>query len=654
MYRKTVRHTLWFLCCCLLWACSSPEPTDEKPVESVAEKTAGPEPVETGDTSVFEGEESATGEPNRQDGGPDTTPPESPPPEAIRTSYTIDPSEWTETAVRKVLHVFAFGSFASDAQIKTWAAMTPEEAINEMLSFQRHHAKLSPPDPLDQLDQKDGSLAALGKHWASSAKDNPTPTDTRQEYKVNVEGESVSKIWVAAATRRGINPVRHKIGLWETNYHLAVNRRAGVNNDQILVYYDAIMDALAAGKPYQDVLAIASVSAAVATQYNHRENIFKDGKFLGNEDFAREIFQLYFGILGEGDATYHEFTSIRNTAKALTDMQVQFVQREGGGSALDTKVKFGTKLHYPGSLEILKKEIKGATAKEKIENLAQVAIQHQESLNNLPVLIVRDLADDNLNDEKRNIIRNIWADLKAKDLLTFLKQYAISKAFHHPTRLKYWSGIHRNVTAHNLITQGNQASYLDLYKLNRNLRSEDVTVFEPSHDVFGGQTGIEASQSKDVFRSIYTRSTELLVWIARTHWPETGNVVWEKNWGAILPQESDKTYRVKQVAEWLWQRFVADGLKRFGALERAHVYALLASGTDLGYWMDPKNPTRVYTKTELETDPFYKERVSDGGKARIDGLASKESKLRRTANHRIGLAIAFILATPYAFAQEGK
>ena len=69
-------------------------------------------------------------------------PPEPPPPHQNRTAYTVPQKDWNETAVRKVLHIFAFGGFATDAQIKTWASMKPEEAINEILSFHPHHPKL--------------------------------------------------------------------------------------------------------------------------------------------------------------------------------------------------------------------------------------------------------------------------------------------------------------------------------------------------------------------------------------------------------------------------------------------------------------------------------------------------------------------------------
>lgn len=44
---------------------------------------------------------------------------------------------WTETAVRKVLHVFAYGGQASDAQISTWAEMAPRDAIQQMLTLMK-------------------------------------------------------------------------------------------------------------------------------------------------------------------------------------------------------------------------------------------------------------------------------------------------------------------------------------------------------------------------------------------------------------------------------------------------------------------------------------------------------------------------------------
>lgn len=46
----------------------------------------------------------------------------------------ISDASWTETAVRKVLHIFAFGGHASDSQVQAWADMPPDRAIAEMLT----------------------------------------------------------------------------------------------------------------------------------------------------------------------------------------------------------------------------------------------------------------------------------------------------------------------------------------------------------------------------------------------------------------------------------------------------------------------------------------------------------------------------------------
>lgn len=656
-HHRVIGMLVTFACVVLIfWSCGG----------SVDEPGGTQEPSPDAHTSVESTQEPTLAEQDTsRDGGESMPEQEQPPTEkeppsdrdplptnGNRTVYTMPTTDWTETAVRKVLQLFAYGGFASDAQIKTWAGMKPEDAIDEILSLQPHNPKVSPSDPMDRLDATSGKLAKLGEIWSSQDPSNPTLAASRSLYQAD-RWDALSHIWVAAATRRGLNPVRHKIGLWETNYHMAVNRRAQVSNPQILKYYDAIMDGLAEGKSYQDVMAGASLSAAVATQYNHKENVFKDGKFIGNEDFAREFFQLFFGILGSYDPEYHEFTSIRNTAKALTDMSVDYLKGKDGGY-WGADIVFGTKYHYPGDLEILKTTIVGKTAQEKIQNLAQVAMQHPESLENLPILIVRGLADDNLTQDKIDIIRKLWAEMSSKNLLLFLKRYAISTAFHHPTRRKLWSSFDRNLIIHNQLALGNQASYLELYPLYRNLVSEGVYAFEPQHDVFGHQTGIEAYQSPDIFRDAYNRSTEQVAQITQTHRISNTKVVWEKNWATVVPKDADGSYRVKTVAEWLWQRWIADGGKNFGTLERAHVYALLVSGTDLAYWLDPKQPSRVYTKQELESDRFLQERISDAGKALLDDLVSQKVEEKRNANARIGMAIAFIMVTPYMHIQEGK
>jgi len=120
-----------------------------------------------------------------------------------------------------------------------------------------------------------------------------------------------------------------------------------------------------------------------------------------------------------------------------------------------------------------------------------------------------------------------------------------------------------------------------------------------------------------------------------------------------MPTTEDGSRRVKQVAEWLWQRFIADGLKNFGTLERAHVYALLAAGMDFAVFVDDADPGAVYSSAEIETNVTLKEFYIDMGIA-IMPVGSADAEERLAANRRVGLAINFILATPYAFAQEGN
>lgn len=558
----------------------------------------------------------------------------------------VSNEDWDEIAVRKVLHLFAYAGFADDTQIKTWAEMDPGSAIVEMITFDTTNPYLSKADEYDRLDRYDATLTGLSSLWSGYNCSNKIPLDLRDYFEKDTYN-SPARTWINAATKRGLNPVRQKIGLFETNYHLVVNQNAGVSNRQVYRYYDDIMTSLADHTYYQDVLSMAALSAAIAVQYNHRENIFIDARFEGNEDFAREFHQLFFGILGEYDPEYHELTTIRGTAKALTDMNVEWV-KENDNSFWSPDITYGTEFHYPGSLEILYQTIEGDTAKEKIENLSQYTIGHQESLDNLPVIFVRGLADDNLDDEKIEEIRAIWAGLENKDLLTFLRKYAVSTTFHNPTRVKYWSSIDRHLIITNLLTLNNLESYLGYYYPESYLKNEGFEIFRPINNVFGHQTGLEASDAPSLFKETYNRSIDRYWFFARTDEEEDN---WQKDWAAVIPQEEGSTYRVQEVAEWLWDRFVADGLVNFGALERAQVYALLGSGKDFGYFVDPGNATTVYTEEEINTDPVLQELMSDLAIAII--LDSDDDEKRETANFRVGLAIAFISATPYVFAQEG-
>ena len=560
---------------------------------------------------------------------------------------TVSDEEWDDTAVRKVLHTFAYGGHATDAQIAAWADMPPDQAIVEMLTFEEHNLLLSPvtASNYDQLDKRDGTLRGLGEFWSSDDPRNGIPEEHRETYRI--DKWTVDNIWVRAATSRGLNPFRQKIGLWETNYHLVVNMDATVSPLQMVRYYDDIMAALERGTPYQDVLTTAATSSAIATQYGHFRNRFKNGICFCNEDFAREYHQLFFGVLGDYDPDYHETVTIKNTAKALTDMSIE--RNEAG--IRTGNISFGVEFHYPGILEILETDYWGEDMPDRIDQLSQDEINHPESLDNLPVMIISGLADDNLNDAKIAQIRSAWAAMQPKDLLAFLRAYAVSTLFHSEDRIKYLSSIDRHMLIANKVGLNNEENYLDLHGV-MDYTNEDVRVFHPTHNVFGSQTGVEASSSADVFRNNYNRVTRS-DYRYRNASGESYGRLWERDWGSIVPIGETGEYVVRDVAEWLWNRFIGDGLKHFGPLERAHVYALLASNRDLIYLVSPEDLSRVITAMELETEPALIALVNSLSTQSLP-LDSIDTDEKRYANERIGQAINFIVATPYIFAQEGR
>ncbi len=587
------------------------------------------------------------------------------PVETLEIFTPISDEEWNEVAVRKVLNTFAYGGFASDEQIKVWAKMNPQEAIKEIITFDFVNEKLSPSDNNFPVPQ-DKTLKGLWEEWSSNSNDYILPS-TKESLKTPF-GNAPEKLWYRAVNKRGLNPVRQKIGLWETNYHLSISLGGGVNSHQIVRYYDDILNGLEKNEPYEDILTTAATSAAIATQYTHRKNKYKNGKFFGNEDFAREYHQLFFGILGDYNHEYHEGITIKNTAKALTDIRINFVKYPYSDIKLlsDTPI-FGTRFHYKGSLEILGEIITGNNAYEKIYKLSKIAINHPESLNNLPVMIIKGLADDNLTEEKIKVIRDSWKKMNPKNLLEFLRQYAISKTFHSPDRIKYLNSIDRNVLITNLLTLNNEESYLELYKTWNYVREEGVILFKPTHKVFGSQTGEEASISAIVFKQAYNRSIKNLWQIKKAYEcvrdenykcikDKDGNriITWEKEWEKVLPKDENGNYNVKVIAEWLWNRFIGDGLKHFGILERIQVYSLLAKGKDFSFVVDKNNPLKAYTSEEIKSNPDLQKVILELENTNLEYLDSGNTNKRLREKEKIGLAVAFIIATPYMFVQEGE
>lgn len=371
-----------------------------------------------------------------------------------------------------------------------------------------------------------------------------------------------------------------------------------------------------------------------------KKNVYSNAQCQCNEDFAREYFQLFFGILGEDNPEYHETVTIKNTAKALTDMRI---------NQSEDFVTFGTARHYPYDLEILNTLISGTRADQRLSALSQVAIEHPESQDNLPKLIIAGLANDNLSASNIREVRSVWRGMTDKNLLHFLRGYAISKQFHQSSRIKFLSSFDRNTSIYQQTTLNNDE--VDLYSLGfRRYKEENVELFRPKHNVFGGQTGFEASASSEIFRLNYNRSTEKNIFLLRNL---DTNRNWKKNWAAAIPDTYTQNYRVTDVGEFLWIRYIGDGLKNYGVLERTYVNALLAANSDWATTVDPDNLERIFSRSELLSDTDLVSLRQSHAEARI-ALDSENVEIRLAANESVGKAINFITATPYIFAQEGR
>lgn len=566
---------------------------------------------------------------------------------------SLDCIEWDETAVRKVLQTFAYGGHPTDSQITLWAEMAPGQAIDEIMTFDLINLKLSPPDFDNLHTNSDGTLEGLADLWSSESPENQTP-ENRRRYFDKRAWSGPRYNWLMAIRARGLNPFVHRIGFWETNYHMAVNQDVGIYPFPIIRHYDNIVGALSDSKSYQQVMAQGAVNAAVAYQYGHNHNVFIDGIFRGNDDFAREFHQLFFGILGEGEHEYHESVSIENTARALTGIRANYHPSEEGGP--DVEVYFSEDVHHTDPLEILHASIVGPTAKEKITNLAEVAIEHSESRNNLPVMIVGILADDNLTPEKITTIQKIWNDLQSKDLLEFLKQYATSSAFHSADRIKYQSSFDKHLFIANQMQLSNIELYEEFHNVANLLGEDGVTPFYPIHNVFGHQSGAEAFNSPTIFKNNYNTSTEGYGYYDRV---EKSGVTYRKEWKDIIPRSEGGLFKAKDVAKWLWQRFITDGWKNYTTLEQAHLCALLTAGRDIGYvlWdsLDSEpHPDTVYFSSDFEdSGSEIGQLFSQLGETSLN-LDHTDEGERKLANRYIQRAIGFIAATPFTALQEGR
>ncbi len=605
--------------------------------------------------------------------------------EAAHAFVTVDEGQWTESAVRRVLHVFAYGGAATDAQITAWSQMAPGDAIAEMLTFDAVNDRLSPVE--DVTEAYAGSLKTLQTLWSSGSFDNLTcPSDRAafNETRVRADGNTVlynpglQNTWIQAANKRGLNPFRHQVGFWLVNYQMAVNLH-DTEAPLIRELYDSALDALSRGAPFHEVLAIGATSAAVAREYGHRNNRFNNntGVFRGNDDFAREFHQLFFRINGDTeDADYHENVTIEHTAWALTGMQIDKYPNVYGATLARhwwvAPIDFSdhpdstgrnirnVSLHHRGDLEILHESIGGVTAEDKLFHLAAVAINHPESLDNLPVSIINFFADDNLSDDKVAAIRDTWRTLtlaeEPDDLLEFLRAYAVSDTFHRADTYKYRTAFSRNMTVYNRNTVDNEEAYGNAFSPRAVMNRQGAEVFIPVHDVFGGQTSLNAANNPNLFKEAYNSAVGFPNRIAKTAdvcRDEAGaNLgVWRKDWTHVIPADANGTYSAADVGRWLWDRFISDDGENYGTLEQAQVTALLATGRDLGYLVDPDQPDLVYSAQALADEPAAS--VVAANEAALLDLDNPVTATRREANRRVGMAINFIAMTPFMFATQG-
>jgi hypothetical protein len=598
------------------------------------------------------------------------------------TLSTVKSRHWDETYVRRVLSAFAYGGLATDKQIETWGNMKPAEAVEEMLTFDSLNDQLSPPGQDDDTSEHCGSLAELQAFWSGDDEGNMMKYADRYRYAVlknngTLSTPNLQRTWTRAISTRGCNPFLHKMALYITNYHASISvhkTRAGLIRD----YYDRVMAELSGGGDFIDVMTVAATDAALARAYGHQFSTYNDNKevFKGTDDFAREFHQLLFRINGTTeDTAYHEDTTIEHSAWMLTGMNVDRNANAYGstikGDWFIGPINFrnhfdsytpprnlkNTTRHYFGGqgscLDILHTKICGDNAGEKIDALAPVAAAHPESMENVPVTMIDFFADDNLDARKIAEIRGSWAKANF-DILEFIRAYAASTAFHHSKTFKYRTAFDRNLLVQNANTLDNEEVFGRQYfdSPHARMANQGATVFEPAHDVFGGQTGFQAANNRYLFRDAYWQNVTNASFLNDvsdnyTLDAEGADVyTWEKDWGSVIPVNANGEHLVAEVAEWLWNHFIGDGGKNFDPIARAQVHALLADLRDFAYVVDSTNPDRVYSSDD----------ITNGDAAAVDQAKAAElmNFTTRAANIRVGMAVNFITMTPYAFAMGGK
>ncbi len=127
---------------------------------------------------------------------------------------TVSDAVWNETAVRKVLHTFAYGGLATDDQISAWADLPPTSAIQQILTFAASNPQLAPAVPSDNTANRGSTLENFQNFLPSAQPDNLTCPNNRQRYnitRVRADGNTVlsnsglQHTWIDMVNKRGLN-----------------------------------------------------------------------------------------------------------------------------------------------------------------------------------------------------------------------------------------------------------------------------------------------------------------------------------------------------------------------------------------------------------------------------------------------------------------
>jgi hypothetical protein len=594
---------------------------------------------------------------------------------------TVDAGLWNTVAIRRILQAFAYGGRASDLQISRWANMAPEKAITEILNFDLENPGLLAEGDGNSSAISCDSLTELQYLWGSDEASNPVRASERRFYSIlgpngRVQPLSLYFAWSRAMYTQGCNQFLHKMAFYLTNYHASIHIQ-NTGPSLIRDYYDDTVKALNNGDDFIGLMFQAAKNGALSFAYGHASNFVHPvtGEFSGNDDFAREYFQLLFGIEGTSEDTeYHEGVSIENNARLLTGMAPDLqVDRFGSASRLDWLISdidfsdhvdstgrrvFNRSLHFDfrlgaaSCLEILHEQICGETAEEKLRALGSVAASHPESMSSVPLKLVRFFADTVITPVESQALQLAWDDADF-DLLRFIRAYAISTQFHDPSTWKYWSAFERNLIIHNAVVLDNEESFARSVFTDPLVRmsQQGAIPFAPIRDVFGGQTGNDAGNDRFVFKNAWSANVGFPDVLAANSQvlsrDDNGNVNrWIKDWASVIPVNQHNEYRVEQVAEWLWNRLIADGGQNFDRMARAQVYSLLVTGFDFGLLLESEERSAVTSMADLEPGTI--------AGAYYDVLANSQLDLSQPRQqHNVGMAINFISMLPSAFGAGG-